>query len=70
MYPSEVYPMSTGLTVELNTRRVVAAIATFAGLVLVLIFGAAIGSEAQAKSRPCADDLTQPPSHSHISAAE
>jgi hypothetical protein len=89
MYSSEPFPTymrATAMTVVFNIRRVIAAIATFAGaLVIETFWGAAaaavvvgllfsvtvwIGLETWAKPLAGADDLAEPPSHSHIFAAE
>jgi hypothetical protein len=78
---------ATAMTVVFNTRRVIAAIATFAGALVIETFWGAAGAavvvgllfsvtvwigrpETWAKPLTGADDLAEPPSHSHIFTAE
>jgi hypothetical protein len=80
------YMRATAMTVVFNTRPVIAAIATLAGALVIETFGGAggaavvvgllfsvtlwIGPETWAKPLAGADDLAEPPSHSHVFAAE
>jgi hypothetical protein len=70
-WSSVAYPpthMSAAMTVVLNARPVIAAIA--AGTVLIRTLTSVMGPETQAKPPPGALGLHQSPSHTYIFAAE